>query len=174
MNSTAQEPPKGATIAVVADVYDAVSAAFKDRDLDASQKNADFKMIFKRGWMRIQALAKHDPTALRLWAFFAEYASANGSLMICQTDIATELGITSRTVRRALKVLEDNGAVFTIREAGGNIYCLDPNEVWGMMADSKRFAPFKTHAIFSKKAQGVITKRLTVAKVLNATAHLSE
>lgn len=147
--------------AQVADVYDAVDAALKDHE---AAKNTDFKMIFPAGWRRIQSLAQDNPTALRLWAFLAEHAGPNGALLISQADLAAAIGVTTRTIRSLVRRLESAGALITIREAGGCIYCLNPREIWALAADKRRWAPFSTRAIFSEHARGALRKRLTVAK----------
>lgn len=150
------------------DVLEAVDRGFlnerKRAEAEARAKNADFSMVFKKGWARIRQLAAVNPTALKVWAFLAENAGPNGSLMISQDALAEAVGTTSRTVRRAITTLEDERALFIIREAGGLIYCLDPAEVWKAAADQKNMSPFRTQAIFSTKAKGVMRRRLTVAK----------
>lgn len=144
----------------VADVYEAVDAALKDHE---SAKNSGFKMVFREGWRRIQRLARESPNALRLWAFLAEHAGPNGAVLVSQADLAEAVGVTTRTIRTLVRRLEATGALITVREAGGCIYCLNPHEVWALAADQRRLAPFYTRAIFSKHARGVLSKRLTIA-----------
>ncbi|MBX3489799.1 hypothetical protein [Parvibaculum sp.] len=151
---------RGALPAQVADVYDAVDAALKDHE---AAKNSNFKMVFKDGWKRVQELARESPRALQLWAFIAEHAGPNGAILISQVDLAEAIGVTTRTVRALVRLLESRGALITVREAGGCIYCLNPREVWALAADQRRWAPFHTRAIFSKHSRGVLSKRLTVA-----------
>jgi len=168
------EKTKGSTIrygelpAVVADVYEAVDAALKDNE---ASKNTDFKMIFPAGWQRIQSLAQENPTSLRLWAFLAEHAGPNGALLISQTDLAAAIGVTTRTVRTHVRRLESAGALITLREAGGCVYCLNPREIWALAADKRRWAPFSTRAIFSEHARGALRKRLTVATFREREPH---
>ena len=152
---------QGELPAIVADIYDAVDSAFKDYE---ASKDSGFKKIFKPGWKRIQSLADRSPKALKLWAFLAEHAGPNGSVLVSQADLAEAVGCSTRTVRTLVRMLEQEGALITIREAGGCIYALNPNEVWALAADQRRWAPFKTNALFSKGARGLLTKRLTVTK----------
>ncbi|WP_185681068.1 helix-turn-helix domain-containing protein [Parvibaculum sedimenti] len=144
----------------VEDVYEAVDAALKDHE---SAKNSGFKMVFRAGWQRVQRLARKSQTALRLWAYLAEHAGPNGALVITQSDLAKALGVTARTIRTHVRHLEETGALITMREAGGYIYCLNPNEIWALAADQRRFAPFYTRVIFAKHSHGMLSKRLTVA-----------
>ncbi|KAB7740720.1 hypothetical protein F2P47_06650 [Parvibaculum sedimenti] len=153
--------PRGALPAVVADVYEAVDAALKDHD---AAKDSGFKKVFKAGWQRIQKLADRSPKALKLWGFLGEHAGPNGAVLIGQADLAEAVGCSTRTIRSLVRLLEDEGAIITIREAGGCIYALNPNEVWAMAADQRQWAPFKTNAVFSKGARGLLTKRLSVSK----------
>lgn len=146
--------------AIVADVYEAVDAALKDNE---SAKNSGFKMVFREGWRRVQRLARESPNALRLWAFLAEHAGPNGAILVSQADLAEAVGVTTRTIRTLVRHLEATGALITVREAGGCIYCLNPHEVWALAADQRRFSPFHTRAIFSRHARGVLSKRLTIA-----------
>ena len=161
--------PGGRAVEVDAAAYEAARAAVRDELREAEladegAKNRGFRMVFEQGWRRIRALADASPAALKVWSFLAEHAGSNGALMVAQEDIGGALGMNVRTIRRAIAVLDDCGAVFTLREAGGNIYCLDPDEVWSMAHDAKPFAPFNTKAIFSERAKGLIKRRLSVAK----------
>lgn len=150
------------------DVREAVDEAFKEKqrrdEADEAKKNEAFAMIFKKGWARINKLSKGNPTAFRVWTFLAEHCAPNGTLICGQNDMAEAIGVTTRTIRTAIKLLEDQNAIFIIREAAGIIYCLDPSEVWKMAADQKNMSPFRTQAIFSEKSKSVMRRRLTIAK----------
>jgi len=152
---------RGTLPAQVADVYEAVDAALKDHE---ASKNSNFKMVFKDGWRRVQELARESPRALQLWAFIAEHAGPNGAILVSQVDLAEAVGVTTRTIRTLVRLLESRGALITVREAGGCIYCLNPREVWALGADQRKWAPFHTRALFSKHSRGVLSKRLTIAK----------
>jgi hypothetical protein len=156
----AEDLLRGALPAQVADVYDAVDAAIRDHE---KSKNADFKMIFRGGWRLIQHLAQESPNALRVWAFIAEHAGPSGALLVAQADIAAAIGVSTRTIRSHVRRLEAEGALITLRAAGGCVYCINPRHIWALGADQRRGAPFLTRSIFSAHTHGTLRKRLTVA-----------
>lgn len=128
-----------------------------------SQQNKSFKMIFPPGWERLQALArKRSPVALRLWLTLAEHAGPEMCLCVRQEDLAEQLNISTKSVQRAVKILEEEGALIVLREFGLPVYCLDPAEMWASWQNAKTWAPFRTRTLLPKgaKESEVFTKRL--------------
>lgn len=120
-------------------------------ELSDRQKNAGFKMIFPKGWVRLQELAKKkSPIALRVWLLLAEYAGPEMCVCVRQEDLALELNVSTKSIQRAIKVLEDDGALILLKEFGMPVYCLDPSEMWASWQNAKNWAPFRTKTLVAK------------------------
>ena len=104
----------------------------QDRDAaqaeEAAKKNEGFVQVYSKGWRRLQVLIQENPTAARLYAFFAEHIDGSaGAVVVAQTVLAESLGVSEITVRRQTKWLEDHKAIVRIRVgAGVYAYALDP------------------------------------------------
>ena len=119
----------------------------------ARRQNRDFVQVYPKGWKRLQALIKTNPSAARVYAFLAEHVDGTaGAVVVSQEVLAKELGVHVRTVKRLTKALEDAAAVVRIRVGTGvYAYALDPEEVWKSWDDKKEHAAFVTRTLVLKR-----------------------
>lgn len=144
--------------------------AAQDRDdataEDQAKRNEGFVQVYEKGWHRLQVLIQANPTAARIYAFFAQHIdSSAGAVVVAQTVLAEQLGISEITVRRQTKWLEDNNAIVRIRVgAGVYAYALDPEEIWRSWDSKKEYAAFNTKTLVSKRDRenGTIKRKLSV------------
>lgn len=128
-------------------------AAREAADEAARRQNRDFVQVYPKGWKRLQALIKTNPSAARVYAFLAEHVDGTaGAVVVSQEVLAKELGVHVRTVKRLTKALEDAAAVVRIRVGTGvYAYALDPEEVWKSWDDKKEHAAFVTRTLVLKR-----------------------
>lgn len=143
----------------------------QDREQEAADEvgrtgNRDFVQVYPKGWKRLQALIKTNPSAARVYAFLAEHCDGSvGAVVVSQEVIAQELGVHKRTIIRLTKQLEDDGAVVRIRVGTGvYAYGLDPEEIWRSWDDRKDLAVFRTRTLVRKsdRANGQVRRKLKV------------
>ena len=137
----------------------------EDQKARETKKNKDFVQVYEKGFCRIASLIGKNASAAKLYIFFAEHIEpGTGAVIASQELLAEELGVTTRTIRRLTKVLEEEGAIIRIRLGAGGIYayCLDPEEVWKSWETSKKYAAFRTKTLARKEDNGDIKRRMMI------------
>lgn len=143
-----------------------LQAVARDREAsaDADKRNEGFVQVYPKGWARLQALIRTNPSAARVYAFLAEHIDgAAGAVVVSQEVMAAELGIHERTVRRLTTSLEQAGALVRLKVGTGvYAYCLDPDEVWRSWDNAKDVAAFRTKTLVRKsdKANAQVRRKL--------------
>lgn len=145
--------------------------AAQDREREVADEagrkgNRDFVQVYPKGWKRLQALIRTNPSGARVFAFLAEHVDGIcGAVVVSQEVIAKELEVHERTVRRLTKQLEDVGAIVRIKVGTGvYAYALDPTEIWRSWDDKKDCAAFvtKTLVLKSDRANNQVRRKLKV------------
>lgn len=143
--------------------------AAQDRDQavadEAGRKgNRDFVQVYPKGWKRLQALIRTNPSAARVFAFLAEHMDGVcGVVVVTQEVMAAELDVHKRTIIRLTAELEKAGAIVRIKVGTGvYAYALDPSEIWRSWDDKKDLAAFvtKTLVLKSDRANGQVRRKL--------------
>lgn len=129
------------------------------------RENRDFVQVYKLGWQRLQALMASNPQAARLYALLAEHIDGTGAVVATRDVLAEMLGVSTKTISRHAKALEDVRALVRVPLQGGvYAYCLNPEEVWRAYDSGKPHAAFHTKTLVSTrdKSAGVVKRRLRV------------
>lgn len=143
----------------------------QDRDIVAEAEAArradkDFTKVYQKGWARIQALMKANPSAARVFAWLAQHIDGQvGAVVVSQDVMARDLDVSEITIRRQTKYLEEAGALVRIRVGTGvYAYALDPEEIWKSWADRKEQAAFTARTLVRKsdKDNAEVRRRLKV------------
>ena len=138
----------------------------KPQALSEEDKNSGFVQVYEKGWRRLQTLIQVSPAAAKIYAFLAEHIDGStGSVVVSQTVLAEQLGVSEITVRRQTKFLEDQGALIRIRVGSGvYAYALDPSEVWRSWNSKKDLAAFTTRTLVRKsdRQNATIRRKLSV------------
>lgn len=136
----------------------------KDKDeakkQEARRENKGFTQVYKEGWQRIQALIRSEPQAARVYAFFAQEMSPDGTLVASRKTLSDTLGVSEKTISRHVKTLEDLGAIIVLKMGNANVYCLNPDEVWKSFDNAKPYAAFNTKALVGKTENPYVKRRL--------------
>jgi SOS-response transcriptional repressor LexA len=133
-------------------------------DRDKSRENRGFVQVYQLGWKRLQILMQTNPNAARLYALLAEHLDGTGAVVATQEVLADMLGVSTKTIARHAKALEDAKALVRIPLSGATAYALNPEEVWRAYDSGKEHAAFHTRTLV--KARGgeaeLIKRRLMV------------
>lgn len=122
-----------------------------------------FSKVYAKGWRVLRTLAD-DPAALSLYCFLAETAGHDNSLSATYDTMAKELGVHERTVRRAVRRLEESGHVVVLKHGSANVYVLDCDQVWKTHHRYKHTCSFRTRVLLPGGAGDLVRRRLTVAE----------
>ena len=102
------------------------------------------------------ALLGQSPQAARLLHLLVARVGDHNAVVISQKTLAALMGVTDRTVRTAVKVLEA-GRWLEVRQVGDrgtvNAYVLNRNVVWSGPRDGIRYALFSAAVVVSDQEQ---------------------
>lgn len=135
-------------------------------DDEEIQKNRDFTMVWGPAWDRLMSIPTQNAQATRLYALLAKHtAPRGGAVAASYKTLATILGVSEMTARRAADYLVSNEIVVRFRAGvGAFVYALNPEEVWKSKAEYKQYAAFYTMTLVGKKDSAELTqyvKKLT-------------
>lgn len=136
----------------------------RQREAEQRHKNLDFVQVYPEGWERLKTLIVAYPLAARVYAFFAQHIEpGTGAVVVGQEIIAEEMGITTRSVRRVIKYLEENSAIVKIKLHGTlHAYAVNEKEVWKSWNDKKRYSAFNTKTLARSCDNGDVKRKLEV------------
>lgn len=143
---------------------DQFEALKRQKEEEAKRQNRDFVQVYPKGWKRLQALIRTNPSAARVYAFLSEHIDGTcGAVVVSQDVIAESLGVHRRTIIRLTKQLEDDGVLVRIKVGTGiYAYALDPDEVWKSWDEHKDLAAFRTRTLVKKsdRANNQVNRKL--------------
>ncbi|WP_312284144.1 helix-turn-helix domain-containing protein [Candidatus Igneacidithiobacillus taiwanensis] len=152
------------------DLQEAEEKALEERE--EAKKNHGFTQTYPKGWQRIRELAKGNPGATGLYAFFAEHIDPScGAVVADQAFLAKQMGVSRMTIFRWLNYLEEKQAVIRIPVAGKVCaYALNPHEVWKGYNTSKDYAAFVTKTLVNKD-EAIQRRIMSMFKASEPTEH---
>jgi hypothetical protein len=127
---------------------------------EAQVRGPRFTKVYPKGWDALAGLVDNRAAA-KLYVFLADHCGHDNALVCTLDVIAEELGVNERTVRRAVRDLEERGHIVVAKVGTANAYILNPAEVWKTYEDHKRFCGFRTRTLVSKKHNPDLKRRLT-------------
>lgn len=131
--------------------------------MDGSEKRAKgprFTKVYERGWQAI-ALLIDNRMAAKVYVFLAQHAGHDNAVVCTFELLAEELEVSEKTVRRAVKHLEQGNHLVVAKVGTANAYILNPAEVWKTYENHKRFCAFGARTLASKAQNTTLKKRLT-------------
>jgi hypothetical protein len=119
-----------------------------------------FTKLYDKGLRAINGLLD-NPAAAKLYLFLVNNCGHDNAVVCTYGLLAEELELSERTIRRAVRLLEDRHHLTVAKIGTANAYILNPDEVWKTYEDHKRFCGFSARALVSKTENGNLKKRLT-------------
>jgi len=119
-----------------------------------------FTKVYPRGWDALAGLVDNR-SAAKLYVFLADHCGHDNALSCTYDLLAEELEMHERTIRRAVRDLEERGHLVVAKMGTANVYILNPEEVWKTYEEHKRFCGFRTKALLSNKQNANLKRRLT-------------
>lgn len=122
-----------------------------------------FAKLMPKGWDRLDSLfqLKGGPTVGRLYAFLGKHAGHDNALAVSNETLAEALNVHVRSVIRAAAVLVSIEALAVVKVGTGNVYILNPDEVWRGADDHKRFCGFRAKVLIGFKENEGLRRRIS-------------
>lgn len=125
-----------------------------------SRDPVPFAKVYEKGWQALASLAG-DAAATRLYVFLASQAGHDNAVVCTYALIGQELELSERTIRRAVRRLEEGGHVVVLRVGSACAYVLNPEEVWKTAHGYKRYCAFRTQTLVPFADNPTLKRRLT-------------
>jgi hypothetical protein len=122
-------------------------------------KRPTFSKVYRpRGWDSIRQMAD-NPLALKLYSFLCTHCDHLNAVCASIDLLAEELGCHERSIRRAVRWLEDNNHLTVVKIGTANCYVINPEEVLHNLDKYKGYVTMSSKALAKKDA--TLRKRLT-------------
>lgn len=119
-----------------------------------------FTKVYPKGWEALASLIDNRAAA-KLYMFLATNCGHDNAVVCTYELLAEELELSERTIRRAVRHLEEHRHLVVAKISAVNAYILNPEEVWKTYEEHKRFCGFSARALVSKTENRNLKKRLT-------------
>ncbi|WP_243252280.1 helix-turn-helix domain-containing protein [Sulfitobacter pontiacus] len=131
----------------------------------ASRENSGFVQIYELGWNKMDRLVQLSPGAARFYMLLARNIDGTGAVVSTQDVLGQMLGVSTKTIQRHSKLLEQEKALVRIPLQGGiYAYALDPEQVWRAYDKQKEWAAFNTKTLVRAGGKGadIVRRKLQV------------
>ena len=117
-----------------------------------------FAQVYPQGWHTIRAIGE-NPMALKVYTFIAEHCDHLNALVCPLSVLAEEFTVNERTIRRAMRWLEDRRHLVIIKIGTANAYILDPHDIWKNYERYKGYCAFHANTLASKSSNKLLKTR---------------
>lgn len=128
--------------------------------MSAVRDSLPFAKVYQKGWEALASLAG-DPAASKLYIFLASSCGHDNAVVCTYALLAQELGLSERTIRRAVRRLEDGNHVAVLKVGSACAYVINPDELWKTAEGHKRYCAFRAQALVSFVDNPFLKRRLT-------------
>ena len=125
-------------------------------------KEPPYTKVYGLGWQAMKGLVSLSPTAAKVYMLLAEHSGRDNRVIATYGVLADHLNLCERTIRTAIKILEDGKHIVVYKVGTANLYFVNPEETWKQAHDYKTFCAFPGAVVLvSKKQNPKMVKHLT-------------
>ena len=127
---------------------------------NAPQGRTRFAKVYDKGWDTIANMAG-NAMAVKVYSFIAKNCDHLNALVVPVEVMAEEFSVSTRTIMRATKFLEDNNHLVIVKVGTANAYILDPTDMFKNYDQYKHMVGFNARTLASKTQNKNLKARLT-------------
>lgn len=116
---------------------------------EKEKKNSNFVMMYREHMPEIRWLMKKSKYASSIFNFILEHMDYNNALMCSYQIFEDYFEISKDTVRRAIKILKDNGFIDVLKSGTSNVYIVNQEIAWSSWDNQKKFCKFNGNILIS-------------------------
>lgn len=120
-----------------------------------------FTKVTDQGLQHMRLMTSTNPTALGLYLFLSEHMDNTNAVAATYDVLAEALGKSSRTIKRAVKDLEEAGVIVIAKMGSANVYILNPDEVLRTVDQHRSYIKARANVLVGKKDNAGLKTRLT-------------
>lgn len=113
------------------------------------RKNSNFVMMYRNHMPEVRWLMKKSGIASSMLNFIMEHMD-NRNALICSYKVFEDyFEVSSSTVKRAIKLLYENGFIDILKSGTTNIYIVNEEIAWNSWDNQKKFCKFDGKILIS-------------------------
>lgn len=125
--------------------------AEKEKDeKEKVQKNSNFVQIYRDHMPELRWLMRQHPFASSLLFFIIEHMDTKNVLAASYAVFQDYFEKGRTTIYRAVKILEENGFIDTMKIGNSNVYIVNHDIAWSNFNDQKKFAKYDGKILVSR------------------------
>lgn len=98
-------------------------------------------------------LMAKSPIAYRIFKFLINEMDAYNAVVCSYKVLQETFGVSSDTIRRAVKILKEKNYVYVYKSGTSNVYAVNKNIVWSSWGTNYKYAKFGANIILSESEQ---------------------
>jgi hypothetical protein len=123
--------------------------------------NSDFVQLSKIYMDETVSLANHAPAAFTVLMTLVKQMNKANSVMISNESLERICGVSTSTIKRAIKILREQQWIDVLKVGTSNVYRVNSNVFWQDRADGK-WASFQAQVVLNFDEQDETTKKKPV------------
>ena len=117
---------------------------------EEEKKNRNFVMLYRDHMPEMRWLAKRSGIATSILMFILEHMDVRNCL-VCSYKVFMEyFEISSDTVRRSIRLLQENGFIDILKSGLSNVYVINPEIAWCSWGNQKQYCQFDGKVLISR------------------------
>lgn len=130
------------------DIYEQEKKEAEERE--KLKKNHNFVMMYREHMPEIRWLMKKSGIASSILNFIMEHMDSKNALLCSHTVLEDYFEVSSSTIKRAIKLLYDNGFLDIIKSGTSNVYIVNEEIAWTSWENQKAFCKFEGNMLISQ------------------------
>lgn len=114
---------------------------------------SSFYQVNKDNSEYLRSCLDENPKALKILFFIFDHMDKYNAVMCSYKVFEEALGMSGRTISRAIKYLKDNGFLYIYKSGTSNVYVANKNLVWNSWGNNREYCEFPANIILSAAEQ---------------------
>lgn len=123
----------------------------KQEQAEKSRKNSNFIQVYRDNMPELRWLMGKSGIASKLLFFILEHMDNKNALACSYVVFEDYLEVSKDTIRRALKILRENGFIDVLKMGTSNVYIVNTEIAWTSFENQKQYAKFEGNMLISRK-----------------------
>lgn len=123
----------------------------EDEEREQAKKNSNFVMMYRDHMPEMRWLMKKSGIASSILNFIMEHMDNKNALLCSYAVLEDYFEVSTSTIKRAIKVLYDNGFIDIAKSGTSNIYIVNADVAWTSWENQKQYCKFEGNMLISKK-----------------------
>lgn len=119
-------------------------------NIEEQRKNVNFVMMYRDHMPELRWLMKKSGIAASILNFLMEHMDYQNALCCSYNVFIDYFDVSKDTIRRAIKLLKDNGFIDVLKSGTSNVYIVNQTVVWTSWDSQKEYCKFKGNILVSR------------------------